>query len=253
LAKPGSIRATALADRKRDLFGLDQTVFLYDFTSTYFEGRARSNGKAQRSYPRDHRGGCKRALVGLAGFALAGSRAVRRAQGPGDSGTARKAAVGDREKPKKRVAKGQGRGTKPVEVRESMGRLKERYSGVPRYYHMGYDDLQETFTYLLEASKRTVGRRRDGTAHPQGNHPRADSPATPPATRHPHRNHVSAEEFGSREGGSEIVTKKSMRPYLSRDFFKKRGSWVRSQPFPYRHYQTEKCNMFFLTVRSRRW
>ncbi|MCC7496889.1 MAG: hypothetical protein IT160_04875 [Bryobacterales bacterium] len=102
-----------------------------------------------------------------------------------------------------------------------MGRLKERYLGVPRYYYMGYDDLQETFTYLLEASKRTVGRRRDGTAHPQGNHPRADSPATPPATRHPHRNHASAEEFGSRERGSEIVTKKINETLFIEGFFQK--------------------------------
>ena len=46
---------TALADRERDLFGLDQTVFLYDVTSTYFEGRAMSNAKAQRGYWRGGR------------------------------------------------------------------------------------------------------------------------------------------------------------------------------------------------------
>ena len=34
----------------------------------------------------------------------------------------------------KRVAKGKGRGTKPAEVVESIGRLKERYSRVARYY-----------------------------------------------------------------------------------------------------------------------
>jgi len=65
----------ALADRERNLFGLDQTVFLYDVTSTYFEGRALSNAKAKRGYSRDHRGDCKQVLVGLAvnqeGFPLA--------------------------------------------------------------------------------------------------------------------------------------------------------------------------------------
>lgn len=66
---------SALADREQNLFGLDQTVFLYDVTSTYFEGRAMGNAKAKRGYSRDHRGDCKQVLVGLAvnreGFPLA--------------------------------------------------------------------------------------------------------------------------------------------------------------------------------------
>src|ERR1035441_11060848 len=45
----------ALAERERTLFGLDQTLFLYDVTSTYFEGRALANPKAKRGYSRDHR------------------------------------------------------------------------------------------------------------------------------------------------------------------------------------------------------
>ena len=56
----------ALAERGRNLFEMDQTVFLYDATSTYFEGRALANPKAQRGYSRDHRGDCKQVLVGLA-------------------------------------------------------------------------------------------------------------------------------------------------------------------------------------------
>ena len=47
----------ALAERERTLFGLDQTVFLYDVTSTFFEGRALANPKAKRGYSRDHRSG----------------------------------------------------------------------------------------------------------------------------------------------------------------------------------------------------
>jgi hypothetical protein len=57
---------SALAERERNLFALDQTIFLYDVTSTYFEGRAMSNPKAKRGYSRDHRGDCKQVLVGLA-------------------------------------------------------------------------------------------------------------------------------------------------------------------------------------------
>jgi hypothetical protein len=56
----------ALAEREKNLFGLAQTVFLYDVTSTYFEGRALGNPKAKRGYSRDKRSGCKQVLVGLA-------------------------------------------------------------------------------------------------------------------------------------------------------------------------------------------
>ena len=40
----------ALVKRERDLFNLDRTVFLYDLTSTYFEGKALRNPKAKRGY-----------------------------------------------------------------------------------------------------------------------------------------------------------------------------------------------------------
>jgi transposase len=268
---------TALADREKNLFGLDQTVFLYDVTSTYFEGRAMSNAKAKRGYSRDHRGDCKQVLVGLAvnrdGFPLAhevfaGNRhdsttldemlkALDRRVGLRpeqtvvvDRGMAGKAnveqirarglhylvaepyaerkdwvaefqdsgefaAVGrepsprnpfqkkstiqvkmrrvdgethvlclsserkekdrairelhekrllaDLEKVKKRVAKGRGRGTKPAEVRESIGRLKERYSRVARYYRMEYDEAKRIFEYHLEESKRAEAEKLDGS------------------------------------------------------------------------------------------
>jgi transposase len=65
----------ALAERERTLFSLDQTVFLYDVTSTFFEGKASANPKAKRGYSRDHRSDCKQVLIGLAvnrdGFPLA--------------------------------------------------------------------------------------------------------------------------------------------------------------------------------------
>ena len=51
------------------------TVFLYDVTSTFFEGKALANPKAKRGYSRDHRSDCKQVLIGLAvnrdGFPLA--------------------------------------------------------------------------------------------------------------------------------------------------------------------------------------
>jgi transposase len=65
----------ALVARERSLFDLDQTVYLYDLTSTYFEGLCAHNDKAKRGYSRDHRPDCKQLVVGLVlnreGFAIA--------------------------------------------------------------------------------------------------------------------------------------------------------------------------------------
>lgn len=54
-----------LVKRERNLFNLDRTVFLYDLTSTYFEGKALANAKARRGYSRDKRPDCKQVVVGL--------------------------------------------------------------------------------------------------------------------------------------------------------------------------------------------
>ncbi len=54
-----------LAERERTLFRLDDTLYLYDLTSTYFEGQALGNPQAQRGYSRDKRPDCKQVLVGL--------------------------------------------------------------------------------------------------------------------------------------------------------------------------------------------
>ena len=55
----------ALAEREKTLFNLDDTVYLYDLTSTYFEGAMKRNPQAQRGYSRDHRPDCKQVVVGL--------------------------------------------------------------------------------------------------------------------------------------------------------------------------------------------
>jgi transposase len=60
----GAIEA-ALVERERSLFNLDATIYLYDLTSTYFEGQCARNGKAKRGHSRDHRADCKQVLVGL--------------------------------------------------------------------------------------------------------------------------------------------------------------------------------------------
>ena len=55
----------ALVARERSLFNLDTTIYLYDLTSTYFEGQCARNAKAKRGYSRDHRPDCKQVVVGL--------------------------------------------------------------------------------------------------------------------------------------------------------------------------------------------
>jgi transposase len=54
-----------LVERERQLFQLDPTIYFYDLTSTYFEGQALRNPKAQRGYARDHRPDCKQVVIGL--------------------------------------------------------------------------------------------------------------------------------------------------------------------------------------------
>src|SRR6266702_8066603 len=55
----------ALAEKEKTLFNLDDTVYLYDLTSTYFEGQAKANPQAKRGYSRDKRGDCKQVVIGL--------------------------------------------------------------------------------------------------------------------------------------------------------------------------------------------
>lgn len=267
----------ALAERERNLFNLDTTLYLYDLTSTYFEGKALGNPQARRGYSRDGRPDCKQVVIGLAvnrdGFPLAhevfaGNRhdattleemleALHRRVGlkPGqtvvvDRGLSgpenlkairarqlhylvadhqshreqwleefqhsedfqavirpcspmnpfqKKSAVQvkmrrlrqethvlclsserkekdrairqlhekrllkDLEKLSKRVAKGKGRGTKPKEVLESIGRLKERYSRVARYYRMDYDTENKTFSYRVDEDRRAIAEQLDGS------------------------------------------------------------------------------------------
>ena len=54
-----------LKNRLGELFGLEYDLLLYDVTSTYFEGEAKANAKAQRGYSRDKRSDCKQVCIGL--------------------------------------------------------------------------------------------------------------------------------------------------------------------------------------------
>lgn len=52
-------------DRLGTLFRLDYDLFLYDITSTYFEGQAAKNPEAKRGYSRDQRSDCLQVCIGL--------------------------------------------------------------------------------------------------------------------------------------------------------------------------------------------
>ena len=54
-----------LSRRCGELFAVDNEVLLYDVTSTYFEGEAKSNPLARRGYSRDHRPDCKQVCIAL--------------------------------------------------------------------------------------------------------------------------------------------------------------------------------------------
>ena len=54
-----------LKNRLGDLFQIEYDLLLYDVTSTYFEGQAKSNPLAQRGYSRDQRSDCKQVCIGL--------------------------------------------------------------------------------------------------------------------------------------------------------------------------------------------
>jgi len=56
---------THLKERLGTLFNLSYDLFLYDVTSTYFEGEAECNPQAQRGYSRDKRGDCKQVCIAL--------------------------------------------------------------------------------------------------------------------------------------------------------------------------------------------
>jgi transposase len=71
--------------------------------------------------------------------------------------------VADLAKLEKRVAKGKGKGTKPEEVQQSIGRLRERYSRVARYYRMEYNAEAKSFHYSLDEAKRVQAEKLDGS------------------------------------------------------------------------------------------
>ena len=54
-----------LRNKERDLFGLDETIILYDLTNTYFEGRSSSNPKSKFGNSKEKRKDCRLLTLGL--------------------------------------------------------------------------------------------------------------------------------------------------------------------------------------------
>jgi len=264
----------ALAERERTLFTLDDRIFLYDLTSTYFEGQCLQNPQAKRGYSRDGRPDCKQVVVGLVvdregfpkahevfdgnrtdrttvaemlealeqrvgrtpgatvvvdrGMAFAdnlqqikdrgyrylvasrqgeriahlsdfesdaGWQAIVRAPSPTNPGQqqtrvmVKRKVVGDevhilctsngreakdraiREKHEQRLLEAlrklqarvaTGKLKDAVKVHEAIGRLKERYSRVARYYAIDYEASTASVTWAEHAEKKAVATRLDG-------------------------------------------------------------------------------------------
>jgi hypothetical protein len=265
----------ALAARERSLFNLDDTIYLYDLTSTYFEGQCPQNPQAKRGYSRDHRPDCKQVVVGLVldrdgfpkahevfdgnrqdrttvdemltaleqrtgrrggatvvidrGMAFAENLAQIRARGhhylvagrpperhahldafeddtgwteivrtpsprnPGqhkmrvvikravsgaevhilcrsDGRRAKDQAIRDthehrflRDLTKLQVRVARGRLRAAPKIHEALGRLKERYSRVARYYALAYDEATRAVTWTPQADLQTRAQQLDGT------------------------------------------------------------------------------------------
>jgi len=54
-----------ISQQEEGLFNLDTSIYLYDLTSTYFEGECVKNPQAKYGYSRDNRSDCKQVVVGL--------------------------------------------------------------------------------------------------------------------------------------------------------------------------------------------
>ena len=54
-----------LYQKELNLFSLEESIILYDLTSTYFEGKNKSNCKSKYGYSRDKRADCVQLVVGL--------------------------------------------------------------------------------------------------------------------------------------------------------------------------------------------
>jgi len=69
--------------------------------------------------------------------------------------------LGDLAKLDKRIAS--GRLVKPEKIGEAIGRLKERYPRVARYYRIEYDSVSKSLSVELDVSRRSIAESLDGS------------------------------------------------------------------------------------------
>src|SRR5437773_764823 len=170
-----------LAQREKTLSNLEDTVYLYDLTSTYFEGQAKVNPQAKRGYSRYKRGDCKQVVrtpsprnpfqkktrveikrqpKGDVIYILCRSegreekdRAIRE--------THEAKLLADLSKLQRRVA--QGHLKNPNKIHQSIGRLMERYPRVARYYDITYEADHKNLSWKELADKKAIAQKLDGS------------------------------------------------------------------------------------------
>lgn len=65
LLKKKAVIEKHLYERERNLFGLQETITLYDLTNTYFEGQCKANGLAAHGHSKEKRTDCPLVTLGL--------------------------------------------------------------------------------------------------------------------------------------------------------------------------------------------
>jgi len=234
----------ALAERERTLFNCDNTVLLYDLTSTYFEGQARRIAKARRGYSRDHRPDCKQVVVGLVlngeGFPLAHEIFAGNVQD-----RASLPAMLDQLNARVPLKPGQtvvvDRGIAYDENLAEIGsrqlhylvaaRQPERDCWLAEFEGEGFEEVirppsprnpsaQQGRAYVVAhrapnprdpsgLHRGAANRSRCGAAHPQGLHPRARPPPTLRTTQCATGGHAATTELErSRRRAGNVVTEK---------------------------------------------
>src|ERR1700735_4198585 len=134
--------------------------------------------------------------------------------------------TGPLERLSKRVKKGQGRGTQPTGVLESIGRLPQAEAALrtlpsplgerPIFHH-------QSAGLPSGGCHRATHGWRHGSAHPARHHAGPGASGTLPETPHRFGNRQSAQDVVACRGGLTIVTKKQTSPSISSADYAARG------------------------------
>ena len=189
-----------LREKEKGLFRLEEKIYLYDLTGSYFEGGSEGNSKARYGYSRDGRGDCKQVVVGLVideeGFVkgheiYGGDRTditmlkdtVERLRERGDKSRQPTVAVdrGMVSEENLGVIKGMGmkyivaarhtererkfdefEGMEMKEIEQKIGRIKEKHRRVARYYEIETKESHGIISLHWKSNEADEGKY-DGT------------------------------------------------------------------------------------------